>query len=229
MAENWAYVANLGFRSGSVYAFGGYSLIDPSNVTFSWVSEVTLGWNVVLRQPSGAVSAGFSCGDKVDGKGIIVGGTNGSSAISKNSRYTPATAQGGAELWEARTEVPTNLERAAAASIELVGIKYLYVTGGGVTGSIQVPIDNVRHFRDDTNTWTSREPMLTTKKHHGAAASATKVYVACGQNEQALTAGFLNSIEEYTHGTDTWAALTSDPGFGGRTGIGWSGYSVGQS
>jgi hypothetical protein len=224
MSENWAYVANLGFRANSVFMFGGLQAHTATGGVFD-VDEITPGWEVVRRGNRPTSAVGASCGGVFSGKPVIVGGRSDASLTDAVARYTPGTAQGGTESWDTRTVIPSVLAAAASATINIGGIDYLYVTGGCVsTGNtitnVGASIDTVRNYRDDTQAWALREPMGTVRKLHGCAASATLVYAMCGHTSSSLLTNYLTSIEAYTHGTDSWAPLTSDPGYGGRVGVG---------
>lgn len=232
MPERWAYVANLGFRSRSVYMFGGVSLGGWSHSSFSGfrsVREVTTGFEVISRDPSTSVALarGFSCGGPVglpdDPKGIVIGGASGASNIlDANLRYTPADSNGGEAEWDERADHPVTIREAAAATISTSGLDYVYVSGGRETSSGS-PVDVVRRFQDGNNTWTDRQAMGTARKLHSMVSADTKAYSLCGHTSTAMDDDYLNTIEEYDHGTDAWAAKQADSGesgFGGRVGVG---------
>ena len=69
-------------------------------------------------------------------------------------------------------------------------------------------LSTVEAYDPDTDTWTSKAPMLNARRGLGAAAVGDRIYAIGGCNALDNPSG---KVEEYTPLTDTWKTKASMP------------------
>jgi uncharacterized repeat protein (TIGR03803 family) len=127
----------------------------------------------------------------INGKIYVVGGGNGTSAVSTNQVYTFAT-----NTWSTAKAMPTPVGCAAYAVVN--GI--LYVIGGS---NGPTPMDLVQAYDPATNTWSTKTPMPTARASIPAAVvDGATIYVMGGNGSTPR----LDTVEKYDTTTDTWSS-----------------------
>lgn len=156
-------------------------------------SAETNQWLIKNDAPNPRVGAAVvSVNDKI----YVIGGAKGTTSYADVQEYDPLT-----DTWATKSSMPT---KRGATSAAVVNGK-IYVIGG-YTGSVQSVTGGsysaaVEEYDPVTDTWTSKQPMKTSRMWLSSATYNGKIYTMGGVTSYSDR---LNVVEEYDPVTDTW-------------------------
>ncbi|MDQ7799345.1 MAG: kelch repeat-containing protein [Candidatus Edwardsbacteria bacterium] len=180
--------------NGSLYAFGGWT----DDFTTNTVQLYGIYNNTWVVGPSMVQYRSRFSAATVINKIYILGGFG---FPNLNEEYDPATG-----LWSTKADMPTKRVNFAVATAN--GI--IYVMGGDTSCSWESTISSniVEAYDPIADSWTTKAPMLLSRKNHTAAAVNGKIYVF-GGNETWNDP--LTNVDEYDPATNTWTSKSPIP------------------
>ena len=206
-------------------AFPGW---EPKRMMWSY-DPAAQQWTKLAPLPGGIHHPGFA---GVGAKLYVIGGFEISRpADGSLPAWVPTTGvwiyDTTADRWSPGAPMPTPR---GALTATAVGTK-IYAIGGAKnpeysTNQLRptVPVENLATnevYDTETNTWTTKRPMLTARNHHGAAFIDGKLYVVGGRVGSTFIIGLSTNVsthEVYDVAHDTWSSALGLPT--ARSGVG---------
>jgi N-acetylneuraminic acid mutarotase len=178
--------------NGKIYAIGGDG---GSNVTEEY-NPVTNTWTPKKAMPTGRGRFGIAV---YQNKIYVIGGVTANGFTAANEVYDPLT-----DTWETKTPMPKGARAELSASV--VNGK-IYVVGGHFVGPYLISSNVLEVYDPETDTWTTKSPMLTAVYSCSSAVIDNKIFVL--ENSFNGHAGSLNQI--YNAENDSWSYGRSIP------------------
>jgi N-acetylneuraminic acid mutarotase len=178
--------------NGKIYAFGGDG---GSNVTEEY-NPVTNTWAAKKPMPTGRSRFGIVV---YQNKIYVMGGATANGFTAVNEVYNPST-----DTWETKASLPRGGRAELTASV--VNGK-IYVVGGYFFGLYLVSSSVLDVYDPETDTWTTKAPMLSAVYSCSSAVVDNKMYVI--ENSFGSNVGSINQI--YDTENDSWSYGRSIP------------------
>lgn len=191
--------------NGKIYIPGGFAKGKvPTDKLFIYDLKTKL-WQEgkPLPSPRGALAAQI-----INGTLFVIGGVNASQVpVNTMDAYDLSTG-----TWTAKKSMPT--ARHHLESVALDG--KLYVLGGRILGDgvasedmdeSLTNYDKVEVYDPQTNTWTTKSPMLEKRSGFAVTSANGQIYVFGGEGVE----NDLASVEKYDPATDKWSHEPSMP------------------
>ncbi len=173
--------------NGKIYAIGGDG---GSNVTEEY-NPVTNIWTEKKPMPTGRGRFGIAT---YQNKIYVIGGHTADNGFTDVTEvYDPLT-----NAWEAKKPLPTGARAELTANV--VNGK-IYVVGGYFYGAYMISSNTLEVYEPETDTWTTKAPMLTAVYSCTSAVANNKIYVM--ENSFQDRGGSLNQI--YNTENDSWS------------------------
>ena len=159
----------------------------------------------------------------VDGKIYVIGGAGPVyQALRTVEVYDPAT-----DTWTAKSEMPTARQ---GLSTSVVNGK-IYAIWGGVSPSSEYSsvetFSTMEEYDPETDTWTTKSPMPTSRGFHSTNVVDGKIYVIGGSQAASPDRSHVRTVEVYDPATDTWTQKGDTPrGIVLVPAAGWMGRSM---
>ncbi|MCJ7762346.1 hypothetical protein MUP38_02685 [Candidatus Bathyarchaeota archaeon] len=178
--------------NGKIYAFGGDG---GSNVTEEY-NPVTNTWAAKKPMPTGRSRFGIAV---YQNKIYVMGGATANGFTAVNEVYNPST-----DTWETKASLPRGGRAELTASVVNGEI---YVVGGYFFGLYLVSSSVLDVYDPETDTWTTKAPMLSAVYSCSSAVVDNKMYVI--ENSFGSNVGSINQI--YDTENDSWSYGRSIP------------------
>ena len=178
--------------NGKIYAIGGDG---GSNVTEEY-NPVTNTWTTKKAMPTGRSRFGVAV---YKNKIYVMGGATANGFTAANEVYDPLT-----DTWETKTPLPKG-SRAELTASAING--KIYAVGGYFYGLYWVSSTVLEVYDPETDTWTTKMPMLSSVYSCSSAVIGNKMYVI--ENSFGARVGSLNQI--YDAENDSWSYGRSIP------------------
>jgi len=191
--------------NGKIYVVGGFTGVKvPTDKLFIYDPKKD-EWKEgkPLPSPRGALSAEF-----INGTLYAIGGLNSSDVpVNTNEAYSPET-----NTWTTKTPMPTARHHLASAVVD----GKLYAIGGRILGDgvrsedMDESLTNFNRnemYDPETDTWTTRQPMLDKISGFAASTANGRIYVFGGEGVEKT----LDSVEKYNPATNKWTYEPSMP------------------
>jgi N-acetylneuraminic acid mutarotase len=178
--------------NGKIYAIGGDG---GSNVTEEY-NPVTNTWTEKKAMPTGRSRFGIAV---YQNKIYIMGGATANGFTAANEVYDPST-----DTWETKTPLSKGSRAELTASV--INGK-IYAVGGYFFGLYRVSSNVLEVYDPETDTWTTKTPMLSSVYSCSSAVIDNKMYVI--ENSFDTRVGSLNQI--YDAENDSWSYGRSIP------------------
>ena len=185
--------------NGKIYAFGG----DGGNNVTEEYNPITNTWTAKKPMPTGRSRFGIAV---YQNKIYIIGGATANGFTAATEVYNPST-----DTWETKAPLPKGGKAELTASV--INGK-IYVVGGHFIGLYLASSNILEVYDPETDTWTTKAPMLTAVYSCSSAVVDNKMYVI--ENSFSSRVGSLNQI--YDAENDSWSYGRSIPvGVAGAT------------
>ncbi|RYY00362.1 hypothetical protein EON78_01375 [bacterium] len=176
----------------------GQSVIEVTNANFvAPVKEEgffsTSGWTAKSGANEVVKDQAFV---QVDQKLYSIGGDQGNTWLSLNSKYDIAT-----DKWQLKTPMSTNRSGLTASVVD----KKIYVIGGFDGGKGEW-LSTLEVYDTSNDTWSFKSFMKNKRSSLGSAAINGKIYAVGGSLSKEE---WTNKLEEYDPATDAWTNLES--------------------
>ncbi len=216
--DTWTAKAEMGTKrcnfpacvyQGKILAVGGSRSLywNPVN-TIEEYDPLTDTWTTLTELPIPRLGLAASL---VNGKIVVIGG---SADISTNPFSEVDVYDLETDTWTSAAVMPTPRNNLSSAVLD----GEIYAIGGmlGVQRG-ELGETTVEAYDPETDTWTTKAPLITPRKYFMACTLNGKIYVFGGAS--GYCEGILSSVEEYDPVTNTWKEGTDAPRILGAAGV----------
>lgn len=157
-------------------------------------------WTAVTAMPE-ITARGGGAAAAWEGLIYVVGGLRDGQAVDDAWTFEPET-----EVWLPVASLPTPRDH-----LGLVALDGLIYAVGGRDGSIGGHTDRLDIYDPQTDSWSAGPPMLTSRGGVAVAATATQIFAAGGEGNDAEASGVFSQLEVYDPARAQWQTLPPMP------------------
>ncbi|WP_128895916.1 Kelch repeat-containing protein [Longirhabdus pacifica] len=179
--------------NGNIYVIGGYSQNSKNLTTVEMYDPYTDDWETMNSMPTERRLLDVAVSQS---KIYAFGGFSDSGYLNIIEEYSPDT-----DSWTTKSPMPT--KRSMTTSVVLKN--KIYVIGGHNYDELNedMRLDTVEVYDPNSNSWETKEKMITGRSHAGSVILNNKIYVLGGLSNTTE----LNTVEIYTPESEVDAPL----------------------